>query len=72
MGDVAFRYSVLPRIPLVLVLWEGDDEFEPAFHFRFDAGVSRQVKSLDTLWAMVNVVSSCLESLARELTESTE
>lgn len=72
MGDVAFRYRVLPRIPLLFVLWEGDDAFEPILQVRFDASVVHHFKSLEVLWAMVNVVCECLKTIAEELSETME
>ncbi|MBP8646206.1 MAG: DUF3786 domain-containing protein [Syntrophobacteraceae bacterium] len=72
MGDVAFRYRVLPRIPLVFVLWEGHDAFEPILQVRFDASVVHHFKSLQVLWTMVNVVCECLRTIAEELSETME
>ncbi len=54
-GDMAFQFSVLPRIPVRLVYWRGDDEFPPSVKIRFDATVSLHLPALDTVWAMVNV-----------------
>lgn len=54
-GDVAFQFSVLPRIPVRLIYWRGDDEFAPSVKIRFDASVSLHLPALDTVWAMVNV-----------------
>lgn len=67
MGDAAYRLWPLPRVPILFVLWEGDDEFEPALHVRFDATVSAQLLTLDTLWALVNVVSRILRGTAKDL-----
>ncbi len=35
-GDYSIRVSVLPRIPLTLVVWKGDDEFPPEASILFD------------------------------------
>jgi hypothetical protein len=67
MGDAAYRLWPFPRVPILFVLWEGDDEFEPALHVRFDASVSSQLLTLDTLWALVNVVSRNLRGAAKEI-----
>lgn len=67
MGDAAFRLWPLPRVPMLYVLWEGDDEFEPAMHVRFDATVSTQLLTLDTIFALVNVVSRNLRGAAKAL-----
>jgi hypothetical protein len=59
-GDAAFVLQPFPRIPLLFILWEGDDEFGPALHVRFDASVSLHLQALDTIWALVNVVAESL------------
>lgn len=40
IGDAAFSYQVLPRVPLLLVYWLGDDEFPPSAKILFDASAS--------------------------------
>jgi hypothetical protein len=54
-GDMAFEFSVLPRIPLRMIYWRGDDEFSPSVKLRFDTTVCLHLRALDTLWAMVNL-----------------
>jgi hypothetical protein len=39
-GDVSVQVSVLPRVPVALVLWRGDEEFSPAGNLLFDAAVT--------------------------------
>lgn len=69
MGDVAYRLWPYPRIPLLFVLWQGDDEFEPSLQIRFDGSVHSHLKALDTLWAMVNVVCRSLYAAGRSLSQ---
>ena len=38
-GDVGVRIQVLPRIPLGLILWEGDTEFQPEGNVLFDSSI---------------------------------
>ncbi len=59
-GDMAFRFQVLPRIPMLFVFREGDDEFGPDLRILFDAGIGRHIAALDTLWAVVKVVAKKL------------
>jgi len=38
-GDYSIRVSVLPRVPLILVVWKGDDEFPPEASILFDDSI---------------------------------
>ncbi|MCK8602590.1 DUF3786 domain-containing protein [Desulfoferrobacter suflitae] len=67
MGDLGYRLWAFPRIPLLFVLWEGDEEFEPALHIRFNSTVTSQLESLDSIWALVNVVCRNLKAAARNI-----
>jgi hypothetical protein len=67
MGDLGFHFPVLPRIPLVLVLWEGDDEFDPEMLLRFDSSVTLQLERLDAIWALTNVFARSLQTCAKSL-----
>ena len=73
MGDLAFRFSTFPRIPLLLVLWEGDDEFAPEMLMRFDSTIAAHFERLDAIWALASVfarsVESCAKCLFREEAE---
>jgi hypothetical protein len=71
IGDLSFQFPVLPRIPLVLVLWEGDDEFEPEMLLRFDSTVTSQLERLDAIWALANVISKSLQACAESLSKKT-
>ncbi len=69
IGDFAFQFPVLPRIPVVLALWQADDEFEPVMLIRFDSTISSQLQNPDTIWAMANVFSEGLQVCAKGLKE---
>ncbi|MBW1710418.1 MAG: DUF3786 domain-containing protein [Deltaproteobacteria bacterium] len=47
MGDAAVSIQAFPRVVLTLVLWEGDDEFEPAGKILFDRSVSHYLSVED-------------------------
>ncbi|KPJ89828.1 MAG: hypothetical protein AMS17_00485 [Spirochaetes bacterium DG_61] len=51
MGDAAFRFQVLPRIPVVVVLWYGDDEFEASAKLLMDATIDSHLP-LDVIYAL--------------------
>lgn len=39
-GDLAFRFQALPQVPLLLVYWQGDEDFPASCQVLFDASVS--------------------------------
>lgn len=41
IGDLSFRFQALPRVPLCLVYWQGDEEFSPSAKVLFDGSASR-------------------------------
>ena len=42
-GDAAFRFEVLPRLPVLLVYWQGDEDFPPSIKVLFDASACHHV-----------------------------
>ncbi|MHB1653915.1 MAG: DUF3786 domain-containing protein [Desulfitobacteriaceae bacterium] len=46
-GDTAVTIRVFPRIPLTLVLWEGDEEFPPTGNILFDASAASMLPTED-------------------------
>ncbi|MGC2061538.1 MAG: DUF3786 domain-containing protein [Thermodesulfovibrionales bacterium] len=56
-GDAAIQFFPLPRIPVVLILWRGDDEFPPGADLLFDTTAETQL-AIDVLWsiAMMNIL----------------
>lgn len=36
-GNIAFSYQVLPRVPVMVVCWLGDDDFPPSYRILFDS-----------------------------------
>jgi hypothetical protein len=54
-GDVSFAVDAFPRVPLLFVLWLGDEEFDSAMNLLFDEAVSNHFPKLDALWALANV-----------------
>jgi hypothetical protein len=51
MGDAAYRFQVLPRIPAVVVFWFADDEFPASAKLLFDPTVERHLP-LDVIFAL--------------------
>ncbi len=65
-GDIAYRFTVLPRIPLLFQFWDGDEEFEAALHIRFDASITTHMPALDVILSLVNVVAYCLARVMKD------
>ena len=55
-GDASLEFLMLPRIPMICVLWIEDDEFPARVNYLFDASIEHQMP-LDVLIAIVK----CLE-----------
>jgi hypothetical protein len=54
-GDAGLRFSALPRIPVVMVLWQGDEEFPARLSVLFDASIERHLP-LDAIYALVGEI----------------
>ncbi len=66
MGDAAFSFTPFPRIPIALIMWEGDEEFAPSLQLLLDANVHEHFKALDVIWALANVACRTLGHAARK------
>lgn len=51
MGDYAFNIPAFPKLPLAVVLWEGDDEFPARSNILFDS-VSPAQLTTAALWVL--------------------
>ncbi|MCK5094409.1 MAG: DUF3786 domain-containing protein, partial [Spirochaetes bacterium] len=51
MGDAAFQFQVLPRIPVVAVLWYADEEFDASAKLLMDATIEQHLP-LDVIFGM--------------------
>jgi hypothetical protein len=69
MADAGCRFWAFPRVPVLFLLWTGDDEFEPVLHVRFDRSVTDQIRTLDTIWALMNVVCRSLRHAGKLIQE---
>jgi hypothetical protein len=51
MGDAAYRFQVLPRVPVVVVFWFADDEFPASAKLLLDPTVEEHLP-LDVIFAL--------------------
>lgn len=45
LGDAAFSFRVLPKVSLLVVGWEGDEDFPPSYRVLFDTAVSHHLST---------------------------
>ena len=55
-GDGGLIFQALPRIPVLCVLWAGDDEFPAKVNMLFDPTIEQHL-ALDTIWGLVRVIT---------------
>ena len=72
MGGMSYRFRILPRIPILIILWMRDEEFEPSSHVLFDETIVAHFSSLDLVYALVNVFVNVLLDSAASVPESNE
>lgn len=51
MGDAAFRFQITGRLAVVVLYWQGDDDFPPEARLLFDRSVCRFL-ALDVVFAL--------------------
>jgi hypothetical protein len=49
-GDAGFEFRLLPRIPVQLILWEGDEEFPAEANILFDETIGDILSPEDVAW----------------------
>lgn len=55
-ADVALRIMALPKVPIKMLLWAGDDDFPPEVTFLFDKSLEAYLPA-DGIWALVKFIS---------------
>ena len=64
VGDAGFEFQLMPQIPMQMILWEGDDEFEPEANILFDQKVGDILSPEDIAW-LAGMIVYRLMALAR-------
>ena len=68
-GDAAMTFSLFPEVPVVIVVWRGDEEFPASANFVFDASIGNYLAVEDVVVAceeLVNRLSKAAADLAGE------
>jgi len=68
-GDKGAKILALPRVPVVLALWRGDDEFPPEGNVYFDGSVSSYLSTEDIAYLAGATVYRII-SMARDVAGS--
>ena len=55
-GDVSVVVRALPKIPVALIIWRGDDEFPPEASILFDRSIQEILSAEDIAWLAGMVV----------------
>ncbi|MFZ0612913.1 MAG: DUF3786 domain-containing protein [Desulfobacterales bacterium] len=63
-GDAGFDFTVFPKVPLRLILWQGDDEFPPDASILFDETAGEYLSPEDAAW-LAGMVVYRLAALSR-------
>ena len=71
-GDVAVTIDAFSRVPIMLVLWRGDEEFPPEAKFIFDSTISDYLTTDDVnavcgiiAWKLVRLLKSASQDGAQ-------
>lgn len=64
-GDCGVRVQALPRVPVALILWAGDEEFEPEGNILFDESITEILPAEDIAW-LAGMVVYPLVGMVRE------
>ena len=69
-GDVSFTLHALPMVPLIFILWEGDQEFPPSLKILFDPSIDTYLPLEDVTviskLAAVRIIKAARKSYQEE------
>jgi hypothetical protein len=56
-GDYGISIPALPRVPLTILFWTGDEEVQPAANVLFDSSANEQMETEALVWLAIATVS---------------
>jgi len=59
LADAAFTFDITPKLPVAVLLWQGDEDFGPDAGLLFDKTIARHL-ALDIIWALAALVCKTL------------
>jgi len=62
-GDVSVTINAFPRVPIILILWRGDDEFPPRGSIIFDSSISDYLFGDDIMYLCATIVWKLIKGL---------
>jgi hypothetical protein len=63
-GDAGFEFDIFPKVPVRLIVWEGDEEFAPEGNILFDESIGGILPVEDVAW-LAGMVVYRLAALSR-------
>ncbi|MBW1729855.1 MAG: DUF3786 domain-containing protein [Deltaproteobacteria bacterium] len=66
-GDISVVVQALPKIPVALILWKGDDEFPPEGSILFDRSIQEILSAEDIAWLAGMVVYPLVGRAAKKV-----
>ena len=70
-GDASVIVQAFPRVPVMLQVWAGDEDFPPEANVLFDRSVSGYMSSEDAAWLAGRVIYP-LVGMAKDVAASLE
>ena len=56
LGDVSVTIQAFPKIPITLIIWQGDDEFPPNGTILFDSSIKDNLLSAEDISELVSMI----------------
>ncbi len=69
MGDASCVFRILPRIPVAVIYWLGDEEFKPETKLLFDRSISEHLP-LDIIYALSYELLQRISEISKNRDES--
>ena len=64
-GDVGYEFRLFPKVPIQIILWEGDEEFPGEANILFDESIGELLSPEDIAW-LAGMLAYRLMGLARK------